>query len=202
MVMTSLCICPSGCKDGRSIKVTAVTVKEAVYSGSSSMVIRMKDNATLQLTPFIMPQDATHTAVEYSNHNPELMELSQSGFITAKAIGKAVFTISATDGSGVRTSYPVEIADHMVKATGISVTAAGSNILLKTGGASFSLAACVSLTPEDTWNKAVTYKSSDKNIAAVTAEGIVSPVAAGKAVITVTTADGSNISRDCNVTVE
>jgi len=96
----------------------------------------------------------------------------------------------------------VIIIDHMVKATAINVTAAGSNISLKKGGASFDLGACVTLTPADTWNKTVTYKSNNEAIVAVSASGIVNPVGVGSTTITITTADGSNISRNVNVTVQ
>jgi len=190
-------------KDDKDIKVTAVTVKEAVYISSGSfMQISLKDNATLQLTPFIMPQAATNKTVKYSNKNPELMTVSESGLITAKLPGTDTLIVSATDGSGVTVSYPVRITDHQVKATGINVTAAGSNITLKIGGSSFDLGACVTLSPADTWNQTVAYKSNNEAVITVSETGIVSPVEIGNTTITITTTDGSNISRDCNVTVQ
>jgi len=198
------CIVFTGCEtkneDGL---ITAITIKEAVYVQSiNCMQISLKDNATLQLTPFIMPQEATNKTVKYSNKYPNLMEVSESGIITAKAIGTDTLMVSATDGSGITVSYQVLITDHRVKATAINVAAAGSNIVLKVGGASFDLSAYVTLSPEDTWDKTVTYKSNNEAIALVTATGTVSPVGVGSTTITITTADGSNISRDCNVTVQ
>jgi len=190
-------------KEDKDVKVNAVTVKEAVYVSSGTfMQISLKDNATLQLTPFIMPQDAANKSVKYSNKYSNLMTVSESGLITAKAVGTDTLTVSATDGSGVEVSYRVLISDHMVKATAINVTAAGSNFELKIGGTPFNLASCVTLSPTDTWNKTVTYKSNNETIVTVSADGLVSPVAAGSTTITIKTADGSNISRDCNVTVK
>ncbi|MDR1154689.1 MAG: Ig-like domain-containing protein [Bacteroidales bacterium] len=193
----------TGCKDKEDGMVTAVTIQEAVWASvNNCMQLTLKDNATLQVTPFIMPRDAANQTVTYSSKYPNLMEVSASGLITGKAPGVDTLTVSATDGSGISTWYRVVIVDHMVKATAINVTAAGSNMTLKTGGSAFDLGACVTLAPDDTWDKTVTYQSNNETIATVTENGMVAPVGIGSTTITVKTADGSNISRDCNVTVQ
>lgn len=193
----------TGCKDKEDVMVTAVTIQEAVWASvNNCMQLTLKDNATLQVTPFIMPRDAANQTVTYSSKYPNLMEVSASGLITGKAPGVDTLTVSATDGSGISSWYRVVIVDHMVKATAINVTAAGSNMTLKIGGSSFDLGACVTLAPDDTWDKTVTYQSNDETIATVTENGIVTPAGIGSTTITVKTADGSNISRDCNVTVQ
>ena len=198
-ILTVFCLFMNSCKDDDDIRVSAVTVEEATYV-NNIMQISLKDNATLQLTPFIMPRNATNTNVEYMSVNDNVFTVSASGLITPKSVGIDTLVVSATDGSGVRTSYTVNITDHMVKATGITVTSEGSNMSIKIG-ATFDLGACVTITPDDTWDKSVTYTTSDASIATVNANGIVTAVAAGTAVITIKTADGSNISRNCNVTV-
>jgi len=203
MAMLFILTCLSGCKEENSGKITAITVLEAEYISSGTfMRISLKDNETLQLTPFIMPRDADNKTVRYANKYPNLMSVSENGLITAKMPGTDTLKVSSIDGSGITVDYTVLITDHMVKATAINVTAAGSNIMLKIGGVPFDLAACVSLSPADTYDKTVTYKSNDMTVATVTADGMVSPVNEGFTTITITTADGSNISRDCNVTVQ
>ena len=195
--------CLSSCQEQDDGIVTAITIMEADYIQSGNhMQISLKDNTTLQLTPFIMPQNAINKKVKYSNMYSNLMEVSESGLITPKAVGTDTLTVSATDGSGITVSYRVVITDHKIKATGINVTADGSNIALKMGGAAFNLGACVTLSPVDTWDKTVTYKSNDETIVSVTGDGIVTPVGVGSTTITITTADGSNISRNVNVVVQ
>jgi hypothetical protein len=195
------CLCLNSCKeDEEDGLVTAITVREAVYV-SPIMQLSLKDNATLQLTPYIMPQTASNKNVTYSNKHPELLTVSESGLITPKGIGTDTVTIRAKDGSNVSVSYPVIIADHQVKATAINVTAAGANMVIKIGN-TFNLGAAVTLAPTDTWDKTVNYKSANESIATISTAGIVTAVAEGTTVITITTADGSNISRDCNVTVQ
>ncbi|MFV0268669.1 MAG: Ig-like domain-containing protein [Draconibacterium sp.] len=190
----------SSCTEDDEIKVAAVTLLQAEYV-DNNMQISLKDNETLQLTPFIMPQNASDKNVVYSNKNTEILTISTDGLLTPKAIGTDTITVQATDGSGVQTSYRVNITDHMVKATGISVSAEASNVELKIGGATFNLADHITITPADTWDKSVSYKSSNVNVVTVSSEGIITPVGVGNATVTVTTADGSNISRDCNITV-
>lgn len=57
------------------------------------------------------------------------------------------------------------------------------------------------LTPTVVYSDKLTYKTSDKKVAKVSSSGKITAVGIGKAVITVTTADGSNISQKINVTV-
>lgn len=57
------------------------------------------------------------------------------------------------------------------------------------------------MEPADVTNKAVTWASSDNNIATVSEDGTVTAINAGTATITATAADGSGISASCNLTV-
>ncbi|MBR4759460.1 MAG: Ig-like domain-containing protein, partial [Lachnospiraceae bacterium] len=71
--------------------------------------------------------------------------------------------------------------------TGVGVTE-GSVTLTKAGEKSKIK---VNVKPEDAANKKVTYRSSDPNVATVDADGTVTAVGNGTAIITVTTADGA-----------
>lgn len=67
-------------------------------------------------------------------------------------------------------------------------------------GESFQLTATV--LPNNTTNKSVTWSSSNTNIAIVSSTGTVTAVGEGSTYITATTADGSNRSASCLVTVK
>ena len=92
----------SSCTEDDEIKVAAVTLLQAEYV-DNNMQISLKDNETLQLTPFIMPQNASVKKVVYSNLNSEMLTISAEGVLTPKAIGTDTITVAATDGSGVKT---------------------------------------------------------------------------------------------------
>ena len=55
--------------------------------------------------------------------------------------------------------------------------------------------------PENATNKSVTWKSSNETVATVDANGTVTAVGVGEAIITATTTDGSNLSASCKVIV-
>ena len=82
-------------------------------------------------------------------------------------------------------------------ATGISLDQA--SITLTSAGQKATLTATVALS--NATNKDVTWTSSNPAVATVSNMGVVTAVADGTAVITATTADGSNLSAQCNVTV-
>ncbi|NLI92998.1 MAG: cell wall-binding repeat-containing protein [Peptococcaceae bacterium] len=82
-----------------------------------------------------------------------------------------------------------------VAVTGVTLNQ--STLTLTVGGATGTLTATVA--PDNASNKNVTWSSSDTTIATV-ANGVVTPVAAGTATITVTTEDGSKTAT-CTVTI-
>jgi len=100
-------------------------------------------------------------------------------------VGQKTFLITIVDG-------PAPI----VAVTGVSLDQ--ETLTLTAGGAAGTLLATVA--PADATNKNVSWTSSDESVATV-ADGVVTPVAAGSATITVITADGSFIDT-CEVTVE
>ncbi len=94
------------------------------------------------------------------------------------------------------TSATVNVVERPVAVTGVTVSPTSKT--LKTKGEAFELKATVS--PANAANKAVTYASSNNNVATVSAEGTVVAVGNGKATITVTTKDGGKTAK-CEVTV-
>ena len=64
-----------------------------------------------------------------------------------------------------------------------------------------TVALVATVLPETTTDKAVTWKSDNEAVAIVDANGVVTAIAVGETTITVTTADGSNLSATCKVTV-
>ncbi len=114
-----------------------------------------------------------------------LLNMSEARF--AMADEPSEFTISGT------TNYPFHC---IMLATGISLNRTSATI---NNGETLQLTATVS--PSNASNKAVTWSSSDTNIATVNNNGLVTAKSRGNATITATTTDGSNLSASCSVTV-
>ena len=79
------------------------------------------------------------------------------------------------------------------------ITLSASTGLALTKGQTQKLTAMVA--PANATNKAVTWKTSDKNVATVSENGLVTAVGGGDATITCTAKDGSGVKATCKVTV-
>ena len=79
------------------------------------------------------------------------------------------------------------------------ITLSASTGLTLTKGQTQKLTATVA--PANSTNKTVTWKTSNKNVATVSENGLVTAVGGGDATITCTAKDGSNVKATCKVTV-
>lgn len=204
ILYTLICLiiatCFSNCSDDDDKgKVVNISVAEA-KAVSSVMTISLKDNEPLKLTVHIMPTNAANKTVTFTSNNPAIFEVSNEGVITPNAIGKDTLYIHATDGSGALVRYVVNVIDHVVKVSSITIASDAQAPSIKIGG-TFNLGAKITINPTDATDGGVTYTSSDESIAMVDANGIITAKAVGAAAITVKATDGSNVSATCNVTV-
>ncbi|MBR0137618.1 MAG: Ig-like domain-containing protein [Erysipelotrichaceae bacterium] len=129
--------------------------------------------------------------VLYSSFNNSVASVTETGLIQAGRPGTTYVRVADMQGN---------IVQYMVKVTN-SITAINLNrtsINLKIGE-TFQLKATVS--PSNVENKKLRYESSDRSIATVTDTGLIKAVSSGTVRITITPADGSEISREVTVTV-
>ena len=113
------------------------------------------------------------------------------------AAGSAVITVKTADG-GKEAKCTVTVkktAEGNVSVTGVSLDKESAE--LEVGG---SLTLTATVAPDDAANKNVSWKSDKEEVATVK-DGTVTAVAAGSAVITVTTEDGGKTA-SCTVTVK
>ena len=123
------------------------------------------------------------------------MATVSNGVVTAVANGTATITATTADGSNKTATCAVTV-NIPVKATGVTLNQ--TSLTLTSAGQTATLQATVS--PSNASNKNVTWSSSNPSVASVS-NGVVTAVANGTATITVTTADGSNKTATCAVTV-
>ena len=132
--------------------------------------------------------------VTWSSSNPTVVSVDSSGYIHAVSEGFAIITATANDGSG--TSGTCTIMVSAVKAESVEINR--SSLTLTVGGTQ-TLKATVE--PDDAANKTVVWSYSNPQVASVSSAGVVTAIAPGTAVITVTTVDGS-LTDSCTVTVQ
>ena len=195
-------------KSRGSATITATTTDGSDLSASCSVTVNqlaigislnktqatLVDGTTLQLTATVSPSNANNKTVTWSTSNSNVATVSSSGLVTAQNPGTTTITVTTTDGSNLSATCQVTVTAQV--ATGISLNKTSASIVVDK-----TLQLTAAVTPSNTTNKNVTWTSSNTNIATVNSNGLVTAKAVGTASITATTADGSNLSATCQVTV-
>ena len=156
--------------------------------------VSLKATETAALVATVLPETTTDKAVTWKSDNEAVATVDANGVVTAIAVGEANITATTTDGTNLSASCKVTVIPTLAETITLNQTAVS---LKATETAELS----VNILPATTTNKAVTWKSQNEAVATVDANGVVTAIAVGETTITVTTADGSNLSATCKVTV-
>ena len=143
-----------------------------------------RNGSVVKLTLSI-PQNFTGGTAQFKNiiFSAIIPKGQTNPFDTSNGVDGSTFNIYSTQSSDV-------------KAT--SITLNNSSLALNPGQTS-QLTATV--LPTNATNKSVTWKSSNTSVATVSSTGLVTAVSKGNASVTATTADGTNLSASCQVSV-
>lgn len=195
----------------RGIAKIFVTTNDEGYSDSCKLYVRQPveeisldqvsislkecDDNGVQLTATVLPEDADNQKVVWTSSDKDVALVSNEGVVFGYMPGTAIITATTVEG-GFTAECTVTVTE-CVKATSLTLdtdalefsTCENKTYLLK-----------ATVLPENAENKAVTWSSSDTRVVTV-ADGLVTPVAAGTATITVATTDGSDLKAECAVTV-
>lgn len=171
-------------KTNGTLTITPVAVP-ATAVALDATTQKLDTGKTFTLKATVAPANTTDKVV-WSSSNAAVAKVSEDGVVTAVKPGSAVIT--ATAGI-VKASCTVTVANPIIKATGVKITAPTRSIA---AGKKVQLKATVA--PSNTTNKAVKWTTSNKKVATVNSKGLVTfnKKAGGKKVtITTTSADGS-----------
>ncbi len=109
------------------------------------------------------------------------------------AAGKA--TLTATSSSGLKSTIEITVVEPQ-KVSSITVNLSASSV---TKGSSVTATAIVA--PTDAENKAVTWSTSNEEVATVNSKGVVTTIGVGTVDIIATAADGSGVTGKATLTV-
>ena len=180
--------------DNAAVKDTleiTVVVSVASITISNAATMNVGDAADLACT--VAPEDATNKEVEWSSSDATVLEVAD-GKVKALKAGTAKLVATAKDGSEVKAELEVTVSNVLVSA--ITVNGAKELVI----GTTTTLTA--SVAPENATNKAFTWSSSNEAIATVSAEGVVTGIAAGTVKIIATANDGSEVKGELEVEVK
>ena len=168
-----------------TVKVTDVTLDKTALA--------VDVNGTATLTATVAPANATNKAVTWKSSDEKIATVSNTGIVKGIANGNAVITATTMDGSKTAT------CNVTVGTGGIeSITLDKTAMTLRVGGTAQQLSATI--LPATAASQALTWTSSNTNVATVSSTGLVTPVSVGTAIITVASPDKSKTAT-CSVTV-
>ena len=182
--------------DGEQTDSKLITVTKTIHptgmglSWGSGVI---KVNRTTKITPLIQPEDADNQNVTYTSSDEKIATVSADGTVTGVAPGDVTITVETVDGHIKSEAKITVIAEVHPE----SISLYEHEIQLKPGS---SRPLYFSLQPNDADYTDVRWSSSKESVATVNESGVVTAVAEGDAVITVTTVDGS-YTDTCNVKV-
>lgn len=154
------------------VKSVSVNLKKAVIGVGES----------LQLKAAKTPADA-RTAYRFKSSNPKIATVSQKGKVVAKKKGKATITVTSANGKKASCQVTVKKAPKKISFRQKSLT-------LKRG----KTASLKVKLPAGTASRKLTFTSSKRAVASVSAKGKVTAKKAGIAKITVKTYNGKKAS--------
>ncbi|GAB3417502.1 hypothetical protein GCM10027516_11380 [Niabella aquatica] len=176
------------------VAVESVTLKDAL-KGDNTLLTGTTLDASWQVNVF--PENATDRAENYSSSNPAVATVSGLGIVTAVSEGTATITISVGAG-GHSVEFPVTVVDKfLIPATGVQLLKSEMDLKL---GDTYNLFSEVKLTPLDA-NDGLTYTSSNPAVVTVNAEGMLSGVTKGTAIVTVASKHNASIKAAVTVNV-
>lgn len=155
--------------------------------------ISLSDCESQILTATVLPELTANKNITWKSSNSAIASVDADGNVTGVGPGTAIITATTVDGSDISASCTVVVSQT---AKGISLN---KKTLKLNDGEKETLIATI--LPENTTNKAVVWTSLNTDIATVDNNGTVLGVKEGTADVIVTTADGSNLSDTCSVTV-
>lgn len=153
--------------------------------------LRLVNGTKQQLSYQLVPDNATNIAVSWQSSNPSVADVSETGLVTAKAVGSAVITVESVE-KGIKSECVVSVVIPVV-----SLHLDEKSVVMMAGD---KKRMGYELKPDDATEKDVVWRSSDESVVTVSPGGELCAVAPGDAEVYVETADGT-IGDDCMVMV-
>ena len=154
--------------------------------------IAINAGASAKLKYKLSPAKPTIPEVTWSSSNENVLSVSEDGTVTAIGVGRANVIVRAHSGKGAK----CEVTVRPPKIKRISMSSTAHTFRL---GADVEHQLEAIIEPAtDLGNRALQWKSSNKKVATVNADGLVTIVGEGKATIRAT---NGKLNADCKITV-
>lgn len=184
---------PTDPEEPVTVPVESVTIK-----GQPASVVH--GGAPFKLTAEVLPNNADNKAVTWKSSHPAYMSVDNQGYVTIKGYTAETITITATSVSDKTKTASLRFNIEKAAVTAISVIPANMTLTLKKDGSTVSANITTAIEPAiatDYTNVKYEVTSGSQYIR-VDTKGVVTAVAQGNAVVTITV---GNFTKQVNVTV-
>lgn len=147
----------------------------------------------------LSPEYATQRELIWTSADTDIATVDIEGRIYVHKVGKVNITARSAVGFVANSILRIEVVNEIIKVQSLSITSAtGKMELYETS----SLALTAVTTPSEVTYPTMKWTSGNADIATVSANGVVTGLKPGKAVITATATDGSNVTTSVELTVK
>lgn len=175
-----------------SVSVNGIVTAAENISISAEGSTTLLDGETVRLTASILLETTTDKTVTWQSSDEDIASVDSNGLVIAhEKTGTA--TITASCGH-VSSSIDITVAPTPVE----SIVVMPSDLNIEVGE---QAQLEVTVLPENATDKSLTWVSSDPEVAAVSAEGVVSGKGSGTATISAVCASNSSIFGTCSVNI-
>lgn len=162
-----------------------LVIATSISSAPTSLNLSVSQTATL--TPTILPGNVSSSAVTWSSGNT-VVAIVNNGVVTGVAVGITTISVATTDGSNLSASVTVTVTNPSGNVPVTGVVLNQSSVTLHPSNTSQLVA---TVAPANASIQTVSWVSNNVSVATVNQSGLVTAIAKGQALITVTTIDGS-----------
>lgn len=159
---------------------------ESIVMNEKAVELYVEEKA--QLMARVYPENATYQELAWSSSDEDVATVDETGLVTALAAGETVIMAETTDGLQAECRVRVLPASITLSETEMELFVDETQVLK------------VEVHPDNEKYRELTWSSSDEAVAAVNADGVVTALSAGDAVITVVSAGGMEAT--CKVKVK
>lgn len=171
------------------------TVVTGVQLNKTKLTLQPGKSKKLEAT--VLPETAENQEVTWSSSDKEIVKVNKNGRVTAVSEGTAMIIVTTNDG-GYTAECTVTVSKNAPEDIAVTGVTLNKRTLALKPGENEMLIATVS--PVTAANKSLRWTSSNTDVATVDANGKVTAMANGMAVITVSTVDGG-FTAQCTVTI-
>ena len=180
-------------------EICSVTVKRppvtALALSQSELTLYTNDNAGQTLSATVTPSNAESTVL-WSSSDVNVAVVYSDGLV--KPVGVGTATITAVSRSTPERTASCAVTVVKPPVSGVTLDQTAMTVFTDN---TIGVLLHASLSPEDPDTAALTWSSSNSAVAAVSADGLVTPVGVGTATVTVVSVSNPNATASCAVTV-